>query len=136
MISLLAPLSAPVLAELGAHPGFWEDVRFQTVGIVVVLLALVAIWLALEVVGSAFRRIESRRAPARIPAATEEPAPVPSAGPTAIPPEVIAVIAAAVDTTLGAPHRIVAVQLADSSSGHAAWSVEGRREIYRSHRVR
>jgi hypothetical protein len=53
-------------------------------------------------------------------------------------PEVLAAIAAAVATTLGAAARVAGVRLAtappDSSLGQ--WSLEGRREIYSSHRIR
>ena len=133
MTPLLVSLPAPVLAAIGGHPGLWEDLRYQTVGLVVVLGALAAIWLVLEVVGAGFRRLERARAPVRVDPAARPPA---AADEAAIPPEVVAVIAAAIHASVDTPHRIVAVQLADQGAGHTAWSVEGRREIYRSHRVR
>jgi hypothetical protein len=47
---------------------------------------------------------------------------------------VLAAIAAAVAVVVRQPHRIIAVQ--SDSGAQRAWSAEGRREIYHSHRVR
>lgn len=49
-----------------------------------------------------------------------------------ITPELVAVIAAAVDVAVGQPHRILQITPGFVSS----WSSEGRREIFASHRVR
>jgi hypothetical protein len=47
---------------------------------------------------------------------------------------ILAAIAAAVAVVVRHPHHIIAVQ-PDAGAQHA-WSAEGRREIYHSHRVR
>lgn len=52
----------------------------------------------------------------------------------AIPPEVVAAISAAVHTTLGSNHRILA--LGQPCPHRQAWSLEGRRQVFDSHRVR
>ena len=57
------------------------------------------------------------------------------------PPEVMAVIAAAVALVLDKPHRILAVQQLTIPQDTVLyvlnpWSMEGRFQIFRSHRVR
>ena len=55
-------------------------------------------------------------------------------------PELLAVIAAAIHTTVRTPHRIVAAKRVVAASPttwySSAWSAEGRREIFGSHRIR
>src|SRR5947207_741559 len=55
-----------------------------------------------------------------------------------VPPEIVAVIAAAVAVTLGGrAHRVVSVQPVQPSSPFMnIWAVEGRTEIFHSHRLR
>ena len=68
-------------------------------------------------------------------AASPALAPVaPVQAPAGIEPGVLAALAAAVAVVVRRSHRIVAVQ-ADGGA-QRAWSAEGRREIYHSHRVR
>ena len=61
----------------------------------------------------------------------------PPAGPS---PELFAVIAGAVYATLGPKARVASVQVAPATvaanSPTVPWSLEGRRQIYASHRVR
>jgi hypothetical protein len=47
---------------------------------------------------------------------------------------VLTAIAAAVAMVVRQPHRIVAIQ--PDAAAQRAWSAEGRRELYHSHRVR
>ncbi|MGZ4961075.1 MAG: hypothetical protein ACXWBP_11035 [Limisphaerales bacterium] len=56
----------------------------------------------------------------------------------AVPPEIVAVIAAAIAVTLGGrAHRVVSVQPVQPSSPYMnIWAVEGRTEIFHSHRLR
>jgi len=77
------------------------------------------------------------------PAPVSAPAaPAPVAAPAAVEgedPALLAVLAAAVAVTLGPKARIVGVspvQQGQSISAITAWSMEGRREIYLSHRIR
>jgi len=55
-----------------------------------------------------------------------------------VPPEIVAVIAAAIAVTLGGrAHRVVSVQPVQPSSPYMnIWAVEGRTEIFHSHRLR
>jgi hypothetical protein len=75
-------------------------------------------------------------APVSAPAPSLAPAPaiVKAPEPEAIDEGVLTAIAAAVAMVIRQPHRLVAIQ-ADASA-QRAWSAEGRREIYHSHKVR
>lgn len=72
-------------------------------------------------------------------------APVPAPAPVAakisgeITPQLLAVIAAAIDTVIKVPHLIHSIHETDSSKSPfdaRDWSVEGRRQIFSSHRIR
>jgi len=55
----------------------------------------------------------------------------------AVPPEILAVIAAAIAVILGRPHQVVSVQQAVALAPEGnAWAREGRVEQFLSHRVR
>ena len=54
--------------------------------------------------------------------------------PTPPDPSMVVVIAAAVATVIGKPHRIVAISAPSEALVHF-WSLEGRRQIYSSHKV-
>ena len=55
----------------------------------------------------------------------------------AAPPEILAVIAAAIAVILARPHRVVSVQQAVALAPEGnAWAMEGRVEQFLSHRVR
>ncbi len=100
--------------------------HFQLAGLLLVLALLVYLLLVVSRLGRAVHSLEQRLAlPAPLPAA-------PAAA--AIDEGIVAAIAAAVAVVIRGRHRIVAVQ--PESSAQRAWSAEGRREIYLSHRVR
>lgn len=61
------------------------------------------------------------------------PRTLPVAGPT--PPEILAVIAAAVSVVLGRAHRVVAVQQSPIPEMNV-WALEGRMKQFMSHKVR
>ena len=107
---------------------------YSLVGMLVLLGAVVVLALRVGRLGRAVRSLELR---APRPASVPLPAPAPVT-PGPVTPEiddvVVAAIAAAVAVVIGRPHQIVALQ-ADASAQHA-WSAEGRREIYLSHRIR
>jgi hypothetical protein len=72
-----------------------------------------------------------------------EPAgrPAAAAGPqrvaTAVEPEIAAVIAAAVAVVLNRPYRLVSVQQVVTPVPHLnVWALEGRTQIFQSHRIR
>ncbi len=70
----------------------------------------------------------------------EPPKKPPTAAEPSIAPEILAVIAAAVATQLGTRARIAAVRTASPAPSvemlMQQWSLEGRRQIYSSHKVR
>ncbi len=67
------------------------------------------------------------------PAAATAPAAIPKSEMEAMPPALVAVIAAAIHETLHEPARIVSIR---SLRGQSGWAAEGRRSIFSSHRVR
>jgi len=106
----------------------------------IVAISLAALAVIVSVVAVVMVRLERKSA---IPVSEGEtlaaaPPPAPSAPvdlhPDGVPPEVRAAIAAAVLFTLKTPHRILEVHR--SNPMLQAWSVEGRRSIFQSHRVR
>jgi Na+-transporting methylmalonyl-CoA/oxaloacetate decarboxylase gamma subunit len=127
----------PPLAFLPEYPTVLETLGYQAVGLVVVFTALGLIWLLLEAMSAWFRRLAAHRvkstpAPAAPAAAPSEA--LAKEGPTQSEPPVAVIIAAAVHTVMrGRRHRIVSITTAPE---HQAWSVEGRRHIFSSHKVR
>jgi hypothetical protein len=105
--------------------------NLQTVGTLLLLGALVYLWLTVNRLSQAVRLLEQRVLPPA-PAKPAPAAPAPLAE-TVIDAGILAAIAAAV-AVVRQPHRIIAVQ--PDSGAQRAWSAEGRREIYHSHRVR
>lgn len=125
--------AAPAAAKAG-QPLFgslWLAL-FAVIGGIAAFLVLVALlgrWLAAT----------HPDAPPR-PTPPPAPAPVPVVA-LGVSPEITAVIAASVATVLGARARIAAVTLAPAATPSVEmlmqqWSMEGRRQIYSSHKVR
>jgi Na+-transporting methylmalonyl-CoA/oxaloacetate decarboxylase gamma subunit len=100
--------------------------NIQAVGMFILLGALIYLWWTVSRLNRALRLLERRAAPPG-PAAVPPPA-------GAVEPTVVAAIAAAVALVVKGRHRIVAVH-PDAEAQHA-WSAEGRRDIYHSHKVR
>jgi hypothetical protein len=74
-----------------------------------------------------------------VPAALPAPAALPQISPAVeiVPPEVLAVIAAAIAVGLDGPHRILSVQQADLPAPDVnVWALEGRLQHFLSHKVR
>src|SRR5690606_21671945 len=117
-------------ASLSEYPSIPEAIAFQLSGLVVVFVALGSIWGLLELMGLFFRR--------RVEVAKPQPAPVMTKPATQvadsrIPPEILAVIAAAVATVVKQPHRLNVVA---AEAPPRDWAREGRREIFGSHKIR
>ena len=131
-----------------------ENLDYQIVGILVVMMCLGGLAVILTISGSIAASIQNK---AKAAAASAAPAPVPAAAPAAagkpgmtpemlailsaavdsamteLTPEMVAVISAAVDAGLdGMSHRIVEIKQSPGS-GYAA---AGRAEIFASHRIR
>jgi len=80
----------------------------------------------------------TRKAAAPAPAAAV-PAPAAAKPAGEITPHLLAVIAAAIDTVIKVPHLIHSIREMDSGTSPfdaRDWSVEGRRQIFSSHRTR
>jgi len=122
-------LQPAVLAKLPTYPNVGESVAYQLTGLFVVFSALGAIWIVMEIVGALFRRLSP--APSPPPSPPAPPATTPPA--VALDPVLAAVIAAAVHHVINGPHRVVAIHPVITSDD---WSLEGRRDIFISHRVR
>ena len=131
-----------------------ENLDYQIVGILVVMMCLGGLAVILTISGSIAASIQNK-AKAKAAAASAAPAPVPAAAAagkpgmtpemlailsaavdsamTELTPEMVAVISAAVDAGLdGMSHRIVEIKQSPGS-GYAA---AGRAEIFASHRIR
>lgn len=134
---------------------FGDSVVFQLDGLAFVVIALGLTWAAIAVLGVYFKRVAIAAAasaaataaiakvqpaapvvpvaapapavPAAIVPVVPEPEPI-----TDLPPELVAVIAAAVQLTLRDAYRIHAIV---PVAGHD-WAHEGRRQIFASHQIR
>jgi hypothetical protein len=119
---------------------------------VLIIVALAMLWRLVSAVQSLanvlkkFEDFKITELPSSAPVAQPQvtAAPAASAIPAAassndIPNEIVAVIAAAVDTVMNGPHRILSITPTAGdgfSQSSTAWSAEGRRQIFQSHRVR
>lgn len=121
-----------------------NNLNYQVVGIMVVMLCLGGMAVILTVSGSIAAAIQNRaKAKTAAPAAAGKPGMTPEmlailsaavdSAMTELTPEMVAVISAAVDAGLdGMSHRIVEIKQSPGS-GYAA---AGRAEIFASHRIR
>lgn len=115
-----APLLAATVLEALPH----------LVGMPMVMVVLAILWGLCAAVAWAVRRI----VPAPVEAAAEPSAPTSvEAAPagSALAPELVAVIAAAVASTVGKSHRIVSIKSASDE-----WEKAGRQSVLGSHRIR
>ena len=110
-----------------------NNLNYQVVGIMVVMLCLGGMAVILTVSGSIAAAIQNR-AKAKTAAPVAVPAAAPAAaGKPGMTPEMLAILSAAVDAGLdGMSHRIVEIKQSPGS-GYAA---AGRAEIFASHRIR
>lgn len=125
-----------------------NNLNYQIVGILVVLLCLGGLAVILTVSGSVAAAIQNRAkaraaASSAVPAAAGAPGTTPEmlallsaavdSAMTELTPEMVAVISAAVDAGLdGTSHRIVEIK----QSPGAGYAAAGRAEIFASHRIR
>lgn len=154
MMSANVVLAAALLPE---RPGTFECLQYQVVGLIVVLAALAMLWLICELGGVAFRSARVREVRSLgggevFDDEGDEPAiraaimaavhatlgpghRIVSAAPIQCGGAVEAAVVAAVHATLGQGHRVVSVQMRHDLAG-SAWSAEGRRQHFQSHKVR
>lgn len=116
------------------HPSLGDNLRYQFVGFMIVMLVLATLWFQIQFVGGIFKMAAARVKPL--------PSQAPGTAPTvtgSLPPEIVAAIAAVAHVCIREPHRVVSVQSVAASQSAVniqAWSVEGRRQIFSSHSVR
>ena len=120
--------------DVGAKMGISQDLSYQSVGMAIVLLALATIALVLFLLGKVFQStVPAKKAPAPPTRAATNSAPGTAPADAVISPETFAVIAAAVYLELPGMSRIVEIRQSPTAQ---VWSMEGRRQIFQSHRVR
>lgn len=113
------------------NPEFFQALSYQVVGIVIVLGALSLLAVAVVLIGRLLQLAEPKAVPVVLTGVVSPESP---AGGD-IPPEIRAVIAAAVVAALDGNYRVVEIQTS-TDVRLQAWSLEGRRQIFSSHRVR
>ena len=139
MLSAL-PVFTPLLAAIEADESLslLQDIGYQIVGMLIVLGALGVLCLFLTLSGRIFALQQKRSAEALARAAeairSAEPSHITESEAENLPAELRAVIVAAVYDSLGEGARVLDIQSAHPEQ--AAWSMEGRRQIFLSHRVR
>jgi Na+-transporting methylmalonyl-CoA/oxaloacetate decarboxylase gamma subunit len=132
-------MTQPTLAALDLHPGFGESIGFILLGFGLVLTVLAILWGSCALLGKFFKNRPAARMPAADPADTPAPAKPMQATADAMTPDsaeegrIVAVVSAAVYATLGTHHKIISIR---PTGERQAWSVEGRRSIFQSHRIR
>lgn len=119
----------PLATEsVSGHQEFFNNLRYQTVGVLIVMTSLCGLAVLVALVARGLTIVPKSKKPP----SPETPPAVIAEG---ISPEIRAVIAAAVHVTLKSPHRILQVEPVQNLQLHA-WSVEGRRQIFQSHTFR
>lgn len=124
------------LASAGTDIGIWESIDILFVGFFMVLSILGILCLIMGGIGKLFT-MNTPAPAAPTPVKSAVPAPVPAGGgnvPSVQDIRVVAAIAAAVDTVLGAGYEVVSIKPAEKS--YVAWAQEGRRQIFQSHKIR
>lgn len=132
VLSLLHPASMPLAAASGSFT-FLYQVGYQAAGMMIVLGALGGLWLIVAALGRVLRLSQPDQPPVTRPLAAS-PSPAPAPVDSGLDPRLIAAISAAIHVTLKSRFQLVSIQPEQTHT--PAWSQEGRREIYQSHRVR
>jgi Na+-transporting methylmalonyl-CoA/oxaloacetate decarboxylase gamma subunit len=130
-------VSTLALQPIAQSHSFWDALPYM-MGMLVVMVALAILWGICAATGW----VTCRLMPAARPKSAEAPAPASQTAaepqtkgiaedPNEISPEILAVIAAAVATTVGKPHRIISIKPMSTS-----WERAGRQSVLTSHRIR
>jgi hypothetical protein len=105
-----------------------------------ILAILIQVALTLSIVALYHLWASRNKHPASPPPLVVAPTPAPLEIPPAaerMPPEMLAVIAAAIAVVIGRPHRVISVQQALAYTPEVnVWALEGRMEHFMSHKVR
>jgi len=121
------PILASSVNEI-SHPHSVSAALPHLLGMLLVILTLATLWGVCALSATLIKTLIPEKAP--MPPAKATPA-VPSPVTTGIPPEIVAVITAAVASVTGPSHRIVSVKPQSSS-----WAKAGRQSVLSSHRIR
>lgn len=127
VLATAVPATLPPSTALPAHPGLWENLEFQLVGLCIVMGALFGLYLLCAAIGRLFQ-LAGKQAAARAGRRDVADAAL-SAG--TVPHEHLAVIAAAIAGFVDEPHRLI--EISPTPDG---WSAEGRRQQLASHQTR
>lgn len=118
---------------------FWQNFNYQIVGVAIVLFSLgflaVAVFFVGKIVHASVQASHKAMLVPAAPVAPADSAEVGASGTEEISRELRAVISAAVYVSLKGSYRILEINPATSVQTQA-WSMEGRRQIFQSHRVR
>ena len=125
----------PIVAQMQTDvDSMTEAINVQVTGFFVVLAVLSFVWITLELLGFYFKRFVM--APEEEALSIIDEATI-STEPGEVTPEIVAVVGAVVHTMIQEPHQILSIKpVANKAQQAQAWSVEGRRQIAHSHRVR
>jgi hypothetical protein len=135
MISKLFLATGTVIAA-AADAGSMETIKNV---LLIAFLAVGIIWLLIDARRNLIATYGGAVAPAPQTAASASPARTPASAPAPAgqpSPEILAVIAAAVHTTLGRSAQIVSVSTDEEENEALTWAAEGRRAIYATRKVR
>jgi len=127
-------MSYPQLLADAASTGSQTSapISLQTVLLIIIAGALLYLAKNLAKLNNRVTSVEAvHEAATRAPFASQRLA---APAPSAVEPEVVAAISAAIHTTLRAHHRIISI--GEINAHHQAWSAEGRRQVFSSHKVR
>lgn len=130
MISRILLVAGPV-AAIATDSGALQTVKDV---LLIAFLAIGAVWLIVDIrrnLAATYGSAEPLPAPQPTPATTSPAARVAGERPS---PELLAVIAAAVHSTLGRDSRIIAIS--GEGDDVQSWAAEGRRAIYATRKVR
>ena len=119
-------------SQLPLNPGIFESLRFQSLGLMIVLTTLGSLWLSVELLGYVCQKVESIKARRKQTTVASTGAAVAAASEDE---EIAAVIAAAVATVIRRPHQITSVTpIATPPPSEfrylMAWSHAGRTQIH------
>lgn len=121
-----------LLAQAGKMETFLSSFQYLT-GVLVVLVTLSILWGICAFTGWLVKTLiptPATVAPARPVASKPQPAAAPAAT-SGVPPEIVAVIAAAVHSAVGKDARVVSIKPPDFT-----WEKAGRQAVLGSHRLR
>jgi len=123
--------------------GLDESLVMMASGFLVVMSVLILLMVSITVIGWLFSAVDRKNKKKVIADGETSLTPTADAasGPSGLSASTLALIAAAVHTTVKGPYRIVGIEHRHSSHEEenlqvSSWSVEGRRAIFSSHRVR